>query len=51
MKERKNKVDGSHSPKLSKKIIKQDSQEVHIQYPAKVGYHGTDAEKELNPEE
>ena len=23
----------------------------HRQYPAKVGYHGTDNEKDLNPEE
>lgn len=38
-------------PKLSKKVLKNDSEKMHVQYPAQVGYHGTDEEKELNPEE
>ena len=38
-------------PVLSAKTIVKESGEIQSQYPAKVGYHGTDNEKDLNPEE
>jgi hypothetical protein len=47
----KREVPGEDRAKQSKKILKRDSEKMHIQYPPKVGYHGTDEEKELSPEE
>ena len=37
--------------KPAKKVINSGTGRMHIQYPAKVGYHGTDEERDLNPEE
>lgn len=38
-------------PQPSRKLLKTDPKGWQVQYPAKVGYHGTDEEKELSPEE
>jgi hypothetical protein len=35
----------------SAKVIRKDSGKVVKQYPARVGYHGTGDETDLNPEE
>jgi hypothetical protein len=42
---------GEGPQKRSKKIIRGDFGKIRIQYPAKVGYHGTDEENDLSPEE
>lgn len=49
--EHEKKARAGDQPKLSKKILKRDPETIHVQYPARVGYHGTDKEKDLNPEE
>lgn len=49
--EHEKKARAGDQPKLSKKILKRDPETIHVQYPARVGYHGTDDEKDLNPEE
>ena len=41
----------SEPARSGKKNITTGSGRMHKQYPKKVGYHGTDAEKGLNPEE
>ena len=35
----------------SSRAKKEDSSKQHKQYPSRVGYHGTDKEENLNPEE
>lgn len=40
----------NEKPPLAK-TVRSASGKLVKQYPSKLGYHGTDAEKELNPEE
>jgi hypothetical protein len=49
--ERQEKVHQDPLKDISSKEIRTKSGETIVQYPAEVGYHGTDKEKRLNPEE
>lgn len=49
--EQQEKVHHDRLKDISSRAIKTKSGEIVIQYPAEVGHHGTDKEKQLSPEE